>query len=388
MECMPASLHDGIVHDLTPYFISRFRLVSLQIEELQDCHSRDDLEEQLESLPRNLDEVYGRIVSGINKRHREDVLKILQWLAFSARPLLLAEIAQVVGVVPDEDLGLCFKPSRVYPDTRSVLEICSSLVIETEGKYRMKLIAHLSLTYNLGRIKLSHMSVKDYLLSQHHRIRTVGFCITETLSHSFIGQTCLAYLLQFNNPDILTGDLICNHPLAQYAARYWILHFESGGKGSLDGERKLIRMFFQPTPTKAFMAWVKLWDIDTRRSFPFPPTIYYASLTGLLQAVTTLVENGVDVNGKGGFEGTALQVAARGGSETIVSYLLEKGADVNARGGFYSNALQAASFFGHGMVVSQLLEKGADVNATGGYYGNALQAASSIGHEVIVRQLL
>ena len=116
----------------------RFRLVSLQIVELQDCHSPDDLEDQLESLPQDLDEVYDRIIFGISKRHREDVLKILQWLAFAVRPLLLAEIAQVVGVVPHSDLGLCFKPSRVYPDPRSVLEICSSLVTETEGDFQRK----------------------------------------------------------------------------------------------------------------------------------------------------------------------------------------------------------------------------------------------------------
>jgi hypothetical protein len=116
-----------------PY--SRFRLVSLQVDELQDCQSQNDLEKQLEDLPENLDEVYERIVSGINKKHREDALKILQWLSFSARPLRLAEVAQVVGVVPDLDQSLCFKPSCVSPNPRSVLVICSSLVTETDGKF-------------------------------------------------------------------------------------------------------------------------------------------------------------------------------------------------------------------------------------------------------------
>ena len=116
-----------------PY--SRFRLVSLQVDELQDCQSQNDLEKQLENLPENLDEVYERIVSGINKKHREDELKILQWLSFSARPLGLAEVSQVVGVVPDLDQSLCFKPSCVSSNPRSVLTICSSLVMETDGKF-------------------------------------------------------------------------------------------------------------------------------------------------------------------------------------------------------------------------------------------------------------
>jgi hypothetical protein len=112
----------------------RFRLASLQISELQYCHSGYDLEAQLEDLPLDLDEVYNRIISGINKKYREDALVILQWLSFSARPLRLAEVAQVVGVVPDLDQGLRFKPSRVSANPRSVLTICSSLVTETDGE--------------------------------------------------------------------------------------------------------------------------------------------------------------------------------------------------------------------------------------------------------------
>ena len=112
-------------------FYSRFRLASLQINELQNCHNEDELEDQLQCLPHDLDEVYDRIISGL--KHREDALMILQWLSFSARPLKLAEVAQVTGVVPDTDQGLRFKPSRVLADPRSVLMICSSLVTEIDG---------------------------------------------------------------------------------------------------------------------------------------------------------------------------------------------------------------------------------------------------------------
>jgi len=113
---------------------SRFLLVSLQINELQGCLSQGDLEDQLEALPRDLDEVYDRIISGIDKKYREHALKILQWVSFSVRPLKLTELAQVVGVVPDNDQGLRFKPTRILTNPRSVLMICSSLVTETDGE--------------------------------------------------------------------------------------------------------------------------------------------------------------------------------------------------------------------------------------------------------------
>jgi hypothetical protein len=113
---------------------SRFLLVSLQIKELQNCYNEDELKDRLQALPHDLDKVYDQIISGLDERHREDLLKILQWLSFSARPLELAEVAQIVGVVPDADQGLRFKPSRVSSNSRSVLMICSSLVTETNGE--------------------------------------------------------------------------------------------------------------------------------------------------------------------------------------------------------------------------------------------------------------
>ena len=86
-------------------------------------------------LPRDLYEVYDRIVSELYEVHRGDALKIMQWLSFSIRPLKLAEVAQVACVVPDAEQGLRFKPSRIFPEPRSVLKICSSFVTEIDGAY-------------------------------------------------------------------------------------------------------------------------------------------------------------------------------------------------------------------------------------------------------------
>jgi len=101
--------------------------------ELRECYSQDQLEDQLESLPKDLDDFYHRIISEINEKHHEDALKILQWLTFAFRPLRLNEIVQVVGVVPDSECGLRFKKSRVYQDPKLVLRVCSSLVTYAEG---------------------------------------------------------------------------------------------------------------------------------------------------------------------------------------------------------------------------------------------------------------
>jgi ankyrin repeat protein len=46
----------------------------------------------------------------------------------------------------------------------------------------------------------------------------------------------------------------------------------------------------------------------------------------------------------------------------VVRLLLDNGADVNARGGIYGNALNAASYNGHEQVEKLLIDKGADAD--------------------------
>src|SRR6202035_3211330 len=177
--------------------------------------------------------------------------------------------------------------------------------------FEMKSI--LSLTDNIGTIKLSHMSVKDYLLSRH-RVAATGFGIDEKLSHSHIAQTCLAYLLQFDNLDILNHDTI-KYPLAQYAAEYWIMHVQSGVDEWTEPQQKLVMTLFQLDHTAPFITWVRILDMDFQLGYIEKPSgdiasaIYYASFAGLLRAVRALIDIGADVKTCGGEYGNALQAA-------------------------------------------------------------------------------
>src|SRR5277367_1553316 len=142
---------------------------------------------------------------------------------------------------------------------------------------------------NTGMIKLSHMSVKDYLLSQHC-VGATGFGINEKLSHSLIAKTCLVYLLQFENIDMLDLDTIDKYPLAQYAAKYWVMHVHYGVEDGTDNQQDtLIRTLFQPLHTVPFISWVRMHDIDAPwgifwNTSDIPSTLYYASYAGLLLA--------------------------------------------------------------------------------------------------------
>ena len=261
---------------------------------------------------------------------------------------------------------------------------------------------------NTGKIKLSHFSVKEYLLSTHVE---EYFSINEKSSHSKIVELSVAYLLQFDDSSPLTTTMLDSMPLARYAARHWIGHAKSGGVDST-ALQLILRLFISesaPHINWIEMRLIKEYDnlIDASEEYddlideeydelPFDRSevccaLYYSSLAGIQEVSACLLRMGENVNAEGGWYGNALQAASyEGSNEAIVKLLLENGAEVNAEGGYFGNSLQAAaaSYGGNESIVKLLLENGAEVNKEGGFYGNALQAASYQGNEAIVKLLL
>ena len=243
---------------------------------------------------------------------------------------------------------------------------------------------------NTGRIKLSHFSVKEFLLST--RVEEY-FSVDEKTSHSIISEFSIAYLLQFDDDSLpLTSATLDSMPLARYAAVHWIDHAMSGGIASTVLE--LILRFFasESAPLKN---WIRMYNIDEESyeedsmdRADICSALYYSALAGMQEVSDCLLQMGENANAEGGRLGCALQAASYGGYEGIVKLLLENGAELNVKGGEYGNALQAASFRGNKAIVKLLLENGAEVNAEGGKYGSPLQAAASYGDVVIVKLLL
>ena len=111
----------------------RFRWVALQVTELAKCSSRDEITKQLAELPRGLDEIYGRILTKIDEKHRADARTFLLWLAFSKHPMRMVEIAETIMVDFASEDSPVFNLSKRYLDPRHVLVRCSSLVTESGG---------------------------------------------------------------------------------------------------------------------------------------------------------------------------------------------------------------------------------------------------------------
>ncbi|KAF8888394.1 ankyrin repeat-containing domain protein, partial [Gymnopilus junonius] len=292
-----------------------FRWIALQIEELKKCASKNEIQKKLGKLPRGLDETYQRILKGIDRDYWDDTKIFLQFLAFSKRPLKVDELAEVITVDLGSEEGPAFIEDKQYQDPRIVLTRCSSLF----------LLLYL-LNKTSGIIKLSHFSVKEYLLSP-----------------------------------MLTKELFMSDAAFTNWVQLWNIDLN---------------------------IWDQKRSRDKTDVMKMASALYYASLAGIKPTVELLLTNKAEVNAQGGWWGNALQAASAECHRDIVELLLVNKADVNAQGGDYGNALQAASFHGHRDIVELLLQNKAEVNAQGGYHGNALQAASARGYKYNVELLL
>ena len=116
----------SIVFYLFPDSVTRFRWAVCQLDTLRKCIKPSALRKALASLPKTLDDTYERILCNIDQDHAEDALKVLQWLAFSARPLGAQEVAEATAITLDD--SPTFDPRDRLRHPTDILGICSSLI--------------------------------------------------------------------------------------------------------------------------------------------------------------------------------------------------------------------------------------------------------------------
>ncbi|USP74830.1 putative multiple ankyrin repeats single kh domain protein [Curvularia clavata] len=362
-----------------------FRWAVCQLDMLAQCRNRATLRKSLATLPQTLDQTYDRILTAISEQDSDFAMRILQWLTFSARPMSVEEIAEVVAI--DVAREPAFDRDEVLEDPLEAINICSSLVAITtnnaEGRKRptQRIIA------------LAHYSVQEYLMSDRiKRGQAKQYSMEAVECHNMITEGCLKYLMQLQGP--ISMSVLETSTLARYAAEFWSSHFRKTEDKRIVVSQVAMRLMSIEQP--AYPTWIQLFDPDMPRKEPdlrrglesIAMPLYYTALLGLRAITRSLLDQGADVNTQGGQHGNALYAASWKGHEQVVKILLDADADVNAQGGRHGNALQAASVKGHEQVVKILLDAGADVNAQGGAFNNALYAASRKGYKQIVQMLL
>ncbi|THY28239.1 hypothetical protein D6D00_04385 [Aureobasidium pullulans] len=444
------SMHNFISDTLVKKAGGMFRWVYCQLEELSGCLDKPAVRLMLQTLPLDLNHTYDRILDNIPRSRVPNAIKVLQFLAFSNRPMSLRELVDAIATDPDSSV-LFDVEDRLAPP-HAIIGYCSSLVrvtiqtveyeqagsafvsastypypssIEPAPASDARSELHLEAGSDAGseteyeyepQLELAHFSVKEYLLL--HRNETPyqeSFRIP--VANAMIASTCLAYLWTLQKTHLPKPTKVTPHvmelseiqtkfPLTDFAARHWLDHARVAG----ENQEKLFfwtRKIFVDKPFMTF--WLRFYDPalgrENRPTYdedPEPP-LYYASLGGLDRSVRLLLSRGAAIDAASSFGLSALQIAAHEGNVELVEILIRCGANVNARNqlfrsitsGSYMTALEAASANGQFRTAQILLEHGSDISAgprtlveRASFPGTALRAASAYGHLEIVQFLL
>ena len=389
----------------------RFLWTAFQIDSLCSMSLESDVKIKLGRLPMTMKGTYDEIYSMIQAEHdmaRKAAETALKWIMTAYRPLTPKEVfsAMLQAGIPD------------IQDVDLILQICHNFVV---------------LDQELGVLRLSHLSVREYLEIYH---------LPDFDGQKFVSLGCLQFL---DSGD--WSEEQSTFVLKDYAILHWPFHVQASEQAKDDCRLQNGLQSFLGShgeTSQSFGRWyIDAWTLlrstpilkrATMKIAPFlyqiernPPSpllvavvfgyrqylervqdlgglnvtvtnlhgeglLMLASRLGMDGLLPLLISAGCDVNAKVdsdfSLHATALQAAAIGGYHPTIKILLEAGAEVDAFGGRYGSALQAAAYYGHQSVVKILHDRGASLRANCGYYGNAMQAAACSGNESLLKFII
>jgi hypothetical protein len=325
---------------------SRFRWTVYQLDTLKRCLTIINIKKQLKSLPKTLDETYDQILLRIDETYRENALRVLQFLAFAARPVTFVEAAEILTIDLDQE---CYDPHRKLLNPDDLMLLCSTLVTrasisEVDFKDVMARTFYCEYYFeytDCWMIRLAYLSVKDCLLSDRIKSsRLSHFALEAKLANSLIAQVCVAYMmhLPFTKAcydwDILQTRLN-DWPSYHYAVHHWPYHVKLCGEPLDDKTWKLLQRFFETRKLPEngnYGAWVTALVPGVKNCHESEP-LYYSASFGVPSVIKRILESDPppDIDKPGGrFLSSPLQVATFRNHPDAVKILLEAGANPNA----------------------------------------------------------
>lgn len=336
------------------------------MKELRRARNENQLIDCLNSLPRDLDATYERMLCSIDERYIDDVRRILTVLCISRRPLSIHRVIEAHTVDLSEPQHVNRKRAFHEDD---ILEICLGLVEISDHDNK-----------NIWTTRIAHFSVQEYL--QSDRIlqqKAKAFAIQPESANTEMTQICLVYLLNpmFSNSTLDETKRSQTFPLAHYAARYWHAHYLRSGEGQQTIEPLIMRLF--SNEANSFSQWASIFLLHRDLGFVLNCPLYvkagpfvHAAYLGLDFVLDSLMSSSdADIVNAAGERSYSPMSSS---DEDIVDVAAERS---------YS-ALAAASYGGHVKAVQMLLERGANAEQ----FGSALYAASFNGQEQVAQILL
>ncbi|KAI8686537.1 NACHT domain-containing protein [Fusarium keratoplasticum] len=359
-----------------------FQWASCQLHSLCRCRTIRDIKKSLKKLPQGLSETYAKLLLRTCPADVALVKKIMTWLAFSCVPLTLPQLWEALAIEKGENT--IDDESRLR-SPQDILLLGNSLIAVSPD----------------GHVALSHLSVRDYLVSTEigSNPKTAVFALDPGVSHRELAQDCLTYLLL---SDLSSGprnteqeylSRLVHFPLLQYATKYWFYHARNA---VVDDElRDLTMSFFAPEARNSFMSWVQVLNADSPFKWNVYPrhatSLYYAASLGLDEVVESLLESTSleEINAPGSrFGGTAIHAAAIRGHVSIIKKLVAAGgvagkADFNKVTPLHSAASRRSV-----ETIKVLLEHGAPKEAKDGMDGKTPADWARLSGHVDVARLI
>lgn len=316
------------------------------------------IRQSLARLPEGLNDTYAGILQRVRREDVGILRKALLWVAFAVLPLTLDELHEAVAVDADTDTLEAVRECRLtHP--RDILSIGSSLLSVSGAGY----------------IRLAHLSVKDYLLSDElkNNLALSMFYLTPEEANHELATDCITYLTldTFASGPVEKAEdweaRLWNHPLLKHASKSWSYYFRAA-KPTTE-LTVLVSDFFSASSTETFMSWIQVlnsnwifnWNDYPRHATP----LYYAASFGLSDLVKNLLKNGDDVNTPGSrFGGTPLHGATLREHISIMKLLLESGADASKADFNCITPLHTAARVGNPEVIKLLMQYRASSSAT------------------------
>lgn len=208
MENQPYSrwspgLKSKVQTHLTSRADGAFRWADLQMQQLSGKAREIDVEKALKRLPKTLGQTYARMLQKIDHDgYGKEALMVLRWLAYSYRPLTLAEVSEIAAFQVEDDSAISSEEQKVsfvqacrFDDQWEIRRILAGLIsVAAHGRDLPGVETTVS-TRDIT-ISLSHFSVKEYLEGQDvaphcfHLNWHISQCLMVRASADYICQAC------------------------------------------------------------------------------------------------------------------------------------------------------------------------------------------------------
>lgn len=305
----------------------------------------------LKDLPENLDATYDRMLRGIRVEDHHEARTCLTWLAFAETPLTLAELADACTIFPHADPVI---DEDQRPDPYNIWRVLSPLIsVSYQGLQDAEHFSDSVVTWDRAkkrridandlRAQLIHLSLKEYLISDHVKEGALSmFHLTTMRANLHLAQSCMVYFLHVPNAMSTTepdaSDFI-DRALLLYAMRFGLVH-----QRRAEQYMRLDVSFEEHLP-------VKFLTVLSAQTGQCCDKLWLASTFGLNLTVQRLPRTTINDVQNGEVYGTPLTTAVWHGHDDTVKILLDIGASIDQDSGTLGTALQIACYKGREAVV-------------------------------------